>query len=327
MALAYGKKPFTPPTIAVRMSKQLHDLAELWSDEDGDLLLWGWDYFTKKMLLKQGYDKALMPTDDDIDVLRVLSNRKTFVPLLRSLREIPETVGESLYVNDFTLLADYLIEMQGKAVLKAPWSSSGRGVRIMDAVRLKSAAQDALWVKRIIDTQGGIMVEPYYKKVRDFAMEFSYTSVGGKPKVEYLGLSLFRNCNDGNAYEGNIVAAEEVKMQLLEKYVDRQQIQAIEKRLVPELTEVLNPLHIPTPLGVDMMIVEADGAYKVHPCVEVNLRRTMGYLALKIYEKSVVNNNLKRQIENETDFFGYFTVNVRSGKWTVCKSGLESRQW
>ena len=34
------------------------------------------------------------------------------------------------------------------------------------------------------------------------------------------------------------------------------------------------------PLGVDMMLVNTENATKLHPCVEVNLRRTMGHVAL-----------------------------------------------
>ncbi len=327
MALAYGKKPFTPPAVAVKMSQQLFDLAELWIDEEGEYLLWGWDYYTKKLLLKEGYDKSLMPTDEELETLRILSNRKTFIPMLRNLREIPNTIGESMYVDDYDALTELMSKRKHTVVLKAPWSSSGRGVRIVNHAAWKNKPSDSFWAKRIIDFQGGIMLEPYYKKVKDFAMEFSYSFHFGEPKIEYLGLSLFRNSNGGNAYEGNIVANEEYKMQLLENYIARQQIEEMKEKIIPMLSSILLPLHIPTPLGVDMMIVNTKGGYRIHPCVEVNLRRTMGYLAIKLFEKNVVNNNPKRQINYETDFIGYFNVDVHRGKWTVCKSGLESRQW
>lgn len=328
MALAYGKKPFTPPSVAVRMSQQLCDLAGLWMDEEGELLLWGWDCYTKKMLLKEGYDKSLMPTDEELETLRILSNRKTFVPLLRNLREISNTVGESMYVDNYDALAELMSKQRNKVVLKAPWSGSGRGVRMVDTTAWKSKSSDSLWAKRIIDVQGGIMLEPFYnKKVRDFAMEFSYDFHLDKPEIKYLGLSLFRNSNGGNAYEGNIVASEEQKVQLLENYINRQQIEEIKEKIIPMLIRTLSSLRISTPFGVDMMIVKTAKGYKIHPCVEVNLRRTMGYLAIKLYEQSVVNNNSKRQINYETDFIGYFNVDVHRGKWTICESGMESRQW
>ena len=33
------------------------------------------------------------------------------------------------------------------------------------------------------------------------------------------------------------------------------------------------------PLGVDMMLEKTDKGIMLHPCIEVNLRRTMGYVA------------------------------------------------
>ena len=36
------------------------------------------------------------------------------------------------------------------------------------------------------------------------------------------------------------------------------------------------------PLGVDMMVVSVDNKLMVHPCVELNLRRTMGHVALAL---------------------------------------------
>lgn len=36
------------------------------------------------------------------------------------------------------------------------------------------------------------------------------------------------------------------------------------------------------PLGVDMMLVKTAQGIMLHPCIEVNLRRTMGYVALDV---------------------------------------------
>ena len=36
------------------------------------------------------------------------------------------------------------------------------------------------------------------------------------------------------------------------------------------------------PLSVDMMLVKTDKGIMLHPCIEVNLRRTMGYVALDV---------------------------------------------
>lgn len=307
MALAYGRKPFTPPQIAVKMYERLKDIADLWNDESGYILPWGWDYYTKRWLVKQGYDEGRMPADKEIEHLRDLSNRKTYIPMLEDLRKIPGTVGEAHYVTTIDAVDDGM-------VVKAPWSSSGRGVRVY-------TGEDE-WLKKIISRQGGVMVEPYYEKVKDFAMEFMWDGLS----VEYLGLSLFRNVDGRSAYDGNIVASEERKMRMLEDYVQRSLVDEIRERIKILLKQILNGLSIATPLGVDMMIVRDGNSYAVHPCVEVNLRRTMGYVAIKIYERKLKEKQ-KYDTENEEDNIAFFNVDAAGGKWTVCQSGVESGQW
>ena len=36
------------------------------------------------------------------------------------------------------------------------------------------------------------------------------------------------------------------------------------------------------PFGIDMMVVRGDDGFLLHPCVEINLRRTMGHVALSL---------------------------------------------
>ena len=57
------------------------------------------------------------------------------------------------------------------------------------------------------------------------------------------------------------------------------------------------------PLGVDMMIVKdyLAGGYFLHPCVEVNLRRTMGHVALSI-SSIVADAKMVMQIETDNVF-------------------------
>jgi hypothetical protein len=36
------------------------------------------------------------------------------------------------------------------------------------------------------------------------------------------------------------------------------------------------------PFGIDMMIVASNDGCLLHPCIEINLRRTMGHVALSL---------------------------------------------
>mgnify|MGYP003293542015 FL=1 len=338
MAMAYGSKPFTPPRIALRMWETMGEIANLWSEE-GDVALtkalvenkvdlsgvtyvepWGWDEHLRKRLLKLGINEDCMPDAATVERIRQLSNRRTYVDLLSTLRcECCETVGEARYLQDSSSL-----NSSTNIILKAPWSSSGRGVRAMNEKTMP-------WAEKTIREQGGIMVEPLYNKVCDFAMEFVWNPIGVR-QIEYLGLSLFRNTNDGRAYEGNILASEEYKQQLLSRYVDIELVAKVRCVIAAWMAKQLKGLDVTMPFGVDMMIVDEGGKLKLHPCVEVNLRRTMGYVALKVYDQirrgmlneNIIYNGTEYEKEN---FVGYFSVDANSGKCTVCKQGMESRQW
>ena len=128
------------------------------------------------------------------------------------------------------------------------------------------------------------MIEPLYNKVKDFGMEFRRDANG---RVYYLGLSLFQTQN--GAYTGNLLATEAVKRDIMSKYVSLELLDEITARLENELSNMFSVLPKESAIsdirfGVDMMIVAKDDAdgFLLHPCVEINLRRTMGHVALAL---------------------------------------------
>ncbi|MDO5447768.1 MAG: hypothetical protein Q4F34_08330 [Prevotellaceae bacterium] len=314
-------------------------IADFWRDEVGAVLTsdnidggfdyasitsvepWGWDEYLRKKLQKLGVNDSSLPTSEEIEVLKNLSSRSQYSSLLSALCKIENTIGEAAYIEKYEELCSFLQQGASKFMMKAPWSSSGRGIRLLDERSLA-------WARKIIDTQGGIMVEPYYiNKVKDFALEFEWKN----GTTKYLGLSLFNNSNDGSAYAGNLVASESYKRNLVSHYVNLSLIDAIRDAIIAEMNTRLKDLTIDTPFGVDMMILEDAGQYKVHPCVEVNLRRTMGYVALMVYE-NIKSGKIKESIKSKTynyeeNFVGYFSVDAFNGKCTIREQGVESGQW
>jgi len=153
-------------------------------------------------------------------------------------------------------------------VMKAPWSSSGRGLRFLSQSQTPFSTQ-ANWFGNMVKAQGSVMIEPFYNKVKDFGMEFEVDAAG---KVHYLGLSLFHTKN--GAYIGNLLATEESKREQMACYVSLELLDEIKQHIIEnvQLEDYVGPF------GIDMMIVKEG----VHPCVELNLRRTMGHVALSL---------------------------------------------
>lgn len=121
-------------------------------------------------------------------------------------------------------------------------------------------------------------------------MEFEALPDG---QIRYLGLSLFDTRN--GAYTGNIIVSEKDKLDMISRYVPVNSIEDIREKLMSVLSDVLtshvssqSACHYTGPFGVDMMILsrpEGQG-FSIHPCVEINLRRTMGHVAIEMATSS-----------------------------------------
>lgn len=239
---------------------------------------WGWDKRIRAELLDSGIGSQLVPGDEYLSGVRSLSDRRHTSEMLRQLRRGMEdaTCGEAFLCESLADVEARLAEY-GSIVVKAPWSSSGRGVRYADG-GIDGAKR--AWIEKTIARQGHVMAEPHYNKVCDFALEFVAGSDGS---VEYRGLSVFHAVN--GQYTGNVIAPEANKEERLGRYVRKPLLEALAGRLEGVLGEMLGKAYR-GPLGVDMMVVaDGNGRLLVDPCVEINVRRTMGHVALSLAEK------------------------------------------
>lgn len=233
---------------------------------------WGWDATLRAQLLRAGLDPAMLPSDEQLQAIRNLSHRRTAAQLLSHLRFNENTVGEAVECHTIEEVQAFL-DRHPRTVLKAPWSSSGRGIRFVEGIGVVEG-----WLRNILKAQGSVMAEPYYNKVKDFGMEFEWR----EGEVHYLGLSLFHTAN--GAYTGNILATEQAKREMLSQYLPLELIDLVKQAVVSVLSASFAEALSPLPFGIDMMVVaRADGeGFLLHPCVELNLRRTMGHVALAL---------------------------------------------
>lgn len=247
----------------------------VWQVRDGrmvdvtDLDVWGWDKALKAVLLRKGVSEAVLPSDALLETVRQLSHRRTAARLLPLLQEAG-TVGEAFECTRQEEV-EMLLARYGQLVLKAPWSSSGRGLRFLSVEQTPFCMQ-AGWFRNLMASQGSVMAEPYYNKVKDFGMEFESTDAG----ICYLGLSLFHTVN--GAYVGNVLATERYKQAQISRYVPVGLLDSVRQKIIAALD--LGDYR--GPFGVDMMVVAGGNGFLLHPCVEINLRRTMGHVALSL---------------------------------------------
>lgn len=269
---------------------------------------WGWDAALRAKLLAAGIDEHLLPSEAQTGDIRELSHRREAAELLMQLTQGQSSMtegadrclltGEAAECRSEEEVAA-LLDRWSKVVIKAPWSSSGRGIRFVNAQifprtsQLEPCTSNLVprtssdsplasisgWLRNVLKAQGSVMVEPYYNKVCDFAMEFSSDGCG---HIAYEGLSLFDTAN--GAYTGNLLATERRKREEISHYLPLTLLDETCIRICSLLKETIGRRY-KGPFGIDMMVVGSEtgeGGFLLHPAVEINLRRTMGHVALKL---------------------------------------------
>lgn len=242
---------------------------ELATESDLDIRPWGWDMALRKRLLGLGVDETELPSVEQLQMFRSCSHRRVAVELLPCLQLGEYFCGESYYM---TLSEEwqFFVESHDTCLLKAPLSGSGKGLNWCKGVFTPSISG---WCTRTGNQQDGVVGEPIYNKVKDFAMEF-YSS--GDGQVSFVGYSQFRTGGSG-AYESNLLAPDAVIEENLSAYIPLEELYKLRSTLESELSYRFGTIYTGY-LGVDMMVCcfSEFPVYRIHPCVEINLRMNMG---------------------------------------------------
>lgn len=263
---------------------------ELASVADWDIRPWGWDAALCRRLSGLGVDGALLPSAEQMGRWREYSHRSAAVSLLPELRMNDCFCGESYYLKTVEEWRHF-VEGRESCLLKAPLSGSGKGLNWCKGVFTPFISG---WCGRVAASQGGVVAEPVYDRVEDFAMEFYSDGAGA---VAFAGYSLFDTGRSG-MYEGNRLLSDEAIRERLSRYVPTKALTDLEGRLRERLVRWAGGVYRGY-LGVDMMVCrfpEEDGKpeFRIHPCVEINLRMNMGVMARRLYDRYVHPDSVGR---------------------------------
>ncbi|MDR3309223.1 MAG: hypothetical protein LBS80_04635 [Tannerella sp.] len=213
-----------------------------------------------------------------------LTKRQTGARCLTRLKEtfpVELDVKAPEFFSNIEELQAYVAKNRPPYVMKLPLSSSGRGLYWLDGNTIDARATS--WISGALKRQSAISIESALDKALDFAAEF-YSD--GKGNVNYEGLSIFETQDKGQ-FAGCILNTQAALLQQLNKYISPEDYMFLVKQVINVLQEIIGSKYEGY-LGVDMLIYkDNDGNYAVHPFVELNLRYTMGYVAMKISRQFV----------------------------------------
>lgn len=233
---------------------------------------WGWNYNLKKILIKNGLQESILPTDEMCEHIRDLSHRRLTIEAARFISErfsrpelLPVAASELRRMED---VEGYLFK-HGSAIFKMPWSGSGRGLRRVVGV---PTVHQTGWIRQSIRKFGSIMAEPLHQVTADFAMEFLCDS----GQASFAGYSLFHTRN--GVYTDNVLLSDSSIKRLLSAYICPSLLDELQALLTDFLNQNVAPSYSGC-VGVDMFVYKASDGFCINPFVEFNIRTTMGYLS------------------------------------------------
>ncbi|MDE6218015.1 MAG: DUF2520 domain-containing protein, partial [Muribaculaceae bacterium] len=239
------------------------------------ILPWGWDFTLLNQLRKSSLPDHLFPSEKIIETIQSLSHRRTSIDFNNSFPEI-EGIDPCVPV-EFTNVEDAMnfLNTNKEVYFKAPWSSSGRGVINSSTLSATALRQ---WISGTINRQGSVIGEPAADRLLDFATEWKITD----GEAEFLGFSLFSTDKTGH-YRGNTPLSSAAIFEMIRESAPYFSMEVVEQQK-KSIDRLISPYYS-GPLGIDML-VDKDG--NVRPCVEINLRMTMGHVQLSRIPKVVI---------------------------------------
>lgn len=234
---------------------------------------------------------------------RLLLSRETGFRLLLQVIDLKcgnydliEIPAQPVKITTLSEIENINRQLQPPTLLKTPWSASGRGLfKIRD---LNEKAEQNPWVISKLKQQGFLFAEPFLNKVTDLSFHFFIE----KDSVTYLGYNFFETDSAGQ-FRGcytdfpNPLPAEATFL----NDVINQGAQILKDSLIK-----LNIAGIyQGPAGIDALLFKnSKQQIRLHPCIEINLRHSMGLL----------NIHLRKHIHP-----------LKKGKWQI--SMINKTQW
>jgi hypothetical protein len=270
----------------------LADLEAMPNGSFDEIIPWGWSPATHYKLarLKEkcspGFKNS--PVYNWQEVHKTLYERACS---LSFLNELITSVNEDYLIPEelcgTTVFSTEEIEKQlnthKQLVLKAPLSSSGRGIQMLRKTELDRSRRQ--WISGILKQQGYLIAEPYLEKLLDFSFQFKIKS---KEEVDFLGISYFETNSNGQYQRTFLNITPEILTTNSDQKLN-DKIQIIAELIGNKLINSVYAENYKGYIGIDALIFEYNNQLFIQPCIEINCRMNMGILT-KCIEKRFYSN-------------------------------------
>lgn len=262
----------------------LADLESFSAGSFGNICPWGWNpaahFKLKNLKGKCSCEFMLSPIFRWEKEHRLLFERSTSLDFLAKILNQNPTdwfIDRSLtgvIVTSYEEI-ESLLKKHSPLVIKAPISSSGRGIQIIRSKILNVSKRQ--WISGILKQQNYLIAEPFLEKLTDLSFQFQ---VFPNSEVDYLGYSVFETNSNGQ-YKGTYIHPDLKNILPEENDVELEEmIRTTAKAISEELKKLVYANFYRGFLGVDALIFRNQNQIMMQPCIEINSRMNMGILTL-----------------------------------------------
>lgn len=278
-----------------------------------NLVPWGWSPVVYKTLesilpkLGDEFSKGMWASWEE--KYKAIYSRETAQKVLEAICKYehpliaPYRTLKAQFVSDISDIESAL-SLWGQVVLKAPFSSSGRGIQMLRKTQLNKSI--LAWINSIVSKQKGLMLEPLLQKIADLSFHFYFD---GQSEPIYLG-TVFFDTNKNGQFKGCYLRQhpDTSVNDFIQDYIDQEGIQIILKEMKQSFGSFKGYM------GIDAMLIKNNNEMKLHPCVEINPRMTMGLLNLQL-RNLIVRDGYWEMVYNKK---GFDTIHMSSNKVPLC---------
>ncbi len=194
----------------------------------------------------------------------------------------------SQLLEDKEQLCQWIKSFDGPKVLKTCYGLSGRGHFHITLHNEKELAQACSFATLEWENKRPVLAEPWVKRVLDFSTQWHISTEG---EIQYLGATLCENDSFGR-YRATQVGPEPLV------FGEHQFSLEQHKKKAGEVLASIAQRGFFGHAGIDAMIYEHAGDLALQPIVEINARKTMGYVALEIGRLHFHGRRLRMALTN-----------------------------
>jgi len=203
--------------------------------------------------------------------------------------QISPHLPHSMLLSNEAEAQNWFKSISGIIVLKTCYGFSGRGHLIIDLK--KDVLRDKLWsfLKKEWEKNLPVIAEPWVQRLFDFSTQWEI-----EDDIYYVGATICENDPKG-VYRSNYAGNE---VQLFGKWIH---FFEEHKKVVSQILREIAKLGHFGNVGIDAMVFWSNGEPRLHPVVEINARKTMGWVALQIQKSQFPENIISLQFTSPND--------------------------